>query len=68
MSAFTDYVKTFFTKDALGSYARHALTFVGGLVVSDGLATADQETQLVGAATTAAGILWAIYQKYKAPK
>ena len=52
----------------LGIALRHGLTIAGGYVVSKGLVTADQFTQIAGAVTALAGVGLSVYQKRQAAK
>ena len=50
-----------------GSVMRHLLTGIGGVLVAQGWVSAeDWEKLLAGAIVAVAGLLWSIYQKWKA--
>lgn len=57
---------------ALPSYAtsllRSLLGFLGGFLVSNGLVTAEQVPELVGAGMVAASVAWGLIQKHNAHK
>ena len=53
------------TKDAILALVRHLLTFGGGFVTADSLASADEITTLVSAIVTAVGVIWSILDKRK---
>ena len=53
-------------KAILGSLFRHLMTSAGGAVIAQGVVTADQLTQAIGAATTLIGVALSAYQKFKA--
>lgn len=50
-------------KDTVLGMVRHALTFGGGALATNGLASDAEVEQLVGALVTAAGIIWSILDK-----
>jgi len=47
------------------SLLRHVLTAAGGYLVGKGLVSSDQAGELVGAAVTASGVAWSIYNNKK---
>lgn len=49
--------------DAVLGLVRHALTFGGGYLVAQGLATNDDVTTWVAGIAAAIGVAWSIYQK-----
>lgn len=50
-------------KAILAGVARHALTTVGGALVTDGVLQSTQVNDFVGAGMVIAGIAWSWYQK-----
>ena len=50
-------------KAILAGIARHALTTVGGALVTDGVLQSTQVNDFVGAGMVIAGIAWSWYQK-----
>lgn len=47
----------------IGGVIRHALTFVGGGVSANGLATGSEIEAIAGAVTTIIGFVWSLYNK-----
>ena len=45
----------------IASLIRHILTAAGGFIVAKGLASADQVSELAGAAVSISGVAWSIY-------
>ena len=54
------------TKDQVLGIVRHALTFVGGIVVMKGLVDEATVTEIIGGAMTLIGTVWSIVDKNKA--
>ena len=52
-------------KEELLGIVRHALTFVGGIIVTNGLVDQSAMTELSGAVLTIAGIVWSVMNKRK---
>lgn len=52
-------------KDQVLGLVRHILTFVGGILVTKGLATDAMSVELVGSAMSLVGIVWSIVSKKK---
>lgn len=50
-------------RDSILAVIRHGLTFAGGGLATNGLATQDEITQLVGAIVTLVGLVWSILEK-----
>ena len=48
------------------SIIRHALTFVGGLLVTKGLISDGTANEVAGAVTTTIGLLWGAVDEYRA--
>jgi len=53
------------TKEQVLGIIRHGLTFVGGIVVTNGLVDQSSMTELSGAILTIAGVVWSIMNKRK---
>jgi len=51
------------TKEQILGIVRHALTFIGGLVVMKGLVDETLVTELIGGAMTLTGAIWSIINK-----
>jgi len=51
------------TKEQILGIVRHALTFVGGIVVMKGLVDETLVTELIGGAMTLTGTIWSIINK-----
>ena len=51
------------TKEQILGIVRHALTFVGGIVVMKGLIDETLVTELIGGAMTLTGAIWSIINK-----
>jgi hypothetical protein len=47
------------------SLVRHTLTFVGGVLVANGLIAEAQTPELIGSITTLVGIIWGILEKIR---
>ena len=47
------------------SLLRRVLTAAGGFLVAKGLVSTDQAGELIGAAVTASGVAWSIYNNKK---
>ncbi len=53
---------TFLASNELG-LVRHALTFVGGILIAKGLASDGQVGEMIGAAITLVGTVWSVLSK-----
>jgi hypothetical protein len=53
-------------KDQLLGLIRHALTFVGGIIVAKGVVDASLSEELIGGVMTIVGAVWSIVNKKKA--
>ena len=53
------------TKEQIQGIVRHALTFVGGILIMKGLATDSSVQELIGAAVTLVGGVCSIISKKK---
>lgn len=53
--------------EAVAGIIRHALTFVGGLLVTKGYLDPSMVEQAVGAIVTIVGLGWSIHLKLKGP-
>ena len=51
------------TKEQILGIVRHALTFVGGIVVMKGLVDETLVTELIGGAMTLTGAIWSVINK-----
>ena len=51
------------TKEQLLGIVRHALTFIGGIVVMKGYADESVVTEIIGGAMTLTGAIWSIIAK-----
>lgn len=51
------------TKEQILGIVRHALTFVGGIVVMKGLIDETLVTEIIGGALTLTGAIWSIIDK-----
>tara|TARA_R110000868_G_scaffold6255_4_gene35717 strand:+ start:476 stop:640 length:165 start_codon:yes stop_codon:yes gene_type:complete len=47
-------------KEQIMGIIRHALTFVGGIVIVKGIATEAMTVEVIGAVMTAVGAIWSI--------
>ena len=54
------------TKEQILGIARHALTFIGGIVVMKGLIDEATLTEIIGGVITLAGTIWSVIDKNKA--
>jgi hypothetical protein len=54
------------TKEQLLGIVRHAVTFIGGVLVMKGLVDDSLVQEILGGATTLAGAVWSIVNKNKA--
>ena len=54
------------TKEQILGIARHALTFVGGILVMKGLVDETTVTEVIGVVITLAGTIWSVIDKNKA--
>jgi hypothetical protein len=52
-------------KEELLGIVRHALTFVGGIIVTNGLVDQSVMAELSGAVLTIVGIIWSVMNKRK---
>lgn len=48
------------TKEQVMGIVRHALTFVGGILIVKGLAEEGMVTEAIGAVVTAVGAVWSV--------
>jgi hypothetical protein len=53
------------TKEQVLGIVRHALTFIGGIVVMKGLVDEAVVTEIIGGAMTLTGAIWSIINKNK---
>ncbi len=53
-------------KDQVLGLVRHALTFVGGIVVAKGLVDENLSQEVIGGVMTLVGAIWSIVSKKKA--
>ena len=53
------------TKEQILGIVRHALTFIGGIVVMKGLTDEATITEIIGGAMTLTGAIWSIINKNK---
>ena len=51
------------TKEQILGIVRHALTFIGGIVVMKGLGDETLVTEIIGGAMTLTGAIWSIINK-----
>jgi hypothetical protein len=51
------------TKEQVLGIVRHALTFIGGIVVMKGLVDEAVVTEIIGGAMTLTGAIWSIIDK-----
>jgi hypothetical protein len=54
------------SKEQILGIARHALTFIGGIVVMKGLIDEATLTEIIGGVITLAGTIWSVIDKNKA--
>jgi hypothetical protein len=54
------------TKEQLLGIVRHAVTFIGGILVMKGLIDDSIAQEILGGVTTLAGAIWSIVDKNKA--
>lgn len=54
------------TKEQLLGIVRHAITFIGGILVMKGYMDDSMVAEVMGGATTLAGAIWSIVEKNKA--
>ena len=54
------------TKDQVLGITRHALTFVGGILIMKGLVDETTVTEIIGGVITLAGTIWSVIDKNKA--
>jgi len=52
-----------FTKEQVLGVVRHALTFLGGIVIAKGYADNAVVTEIIGAAVTLVGAIWSVLAK-----
>lgn len=57
-----------FTKDQLLGFVRHALTLLGGSIVTNGMFTESEMLEAVGAAITLIGFAWSWIDKRNNPE
>jgi hypothetical protein len=53
-------------KDQVLGLVRHALTFVGGIIVTKGLIDENLSAEVIGGIMTLVGAAWSIFSKKKA--
>jgi len=53
------------TKEQILGIARHALTFIGGILIMKGLLDESTWTEISGGALTLAGAIWSVVDKNK---
>ena len=53
------------TKDQILGITRHALTFVGGILVMKGIIDETTITEIIGGVITLTGTIWSIIEKNK---
>jgi glucose uptake protein GlcU len=53
------------TKEQILGITRHALTFIGGIVVMKGLIDEATLTEIIGGLITLAGTIWSVIDKNK---
>ena len=51
------------TKEQILGIVRHALTFVGGIVVAQGLVAPGLVTEIIGGVMTLTGAIWSVIDK-----
>jgi len=51
------------TKEQILGIVRHALTFVGGIVVMKGLVDETMVTEIIGGVMTLVGVVWSVIDK-----
>jgi hypothetical protein len=51
--------------EVITGVVRHVLTFGGGFLIEDGIATGDQIQTGISAFVTLIGLAWSIYEKIK---
>lgn len=56
------------TKEQLMGLTRHALTFIGGILLAKGMVTEDLLSEIIGSATTLFGAVWSVIEKNKKEK
>jgi len=54
------------TKEQILGITRHALTFIGGILVMKGLIDETTVTEIIGGVITLTGTIWSIVSKNKA--
>jgi hypothetical protein len=54
------------TKEQLLGIVRHAVTFIGGILVMKGIIDDSMVQEILGGATTLAGVIWSVIAKNKA--
>jgi hypothetical protein len=52
-------------KEQVQGLVRHALTFIGGILVSKGYLDESSLSEVIGASMTLSGVFWSIYLKKK---
>jgi hypothetical protein len=50
-------------KEQILGFVRHALTFMGGILVAKGLASDGQIAEMIGSAMTLVGVVWSVVAK-----
>lgn len=56
------------SKEVVAAGVRHALTFVGGIIVVSGKADAELINMTVGAVVTTIGLIWSVVEKVTRPQ
>jgi hypothetical protein len=51
------------TKEQILGIVRHALTFIGGIVVMKGLVDETMVTEIIGGVMTLVGVVWSVIDK-----
>lgn len=53
------------TKEQLQGLVRHALTFIGGILILKGYLDESALSEIIGAGVTLTGTLWSVFSKNK---
>jgi hypothetical protein len=56
------------SKEVAAAGLRHALTFIGGIIVVSGKADAEMINVTVGSVVTAVGLVWSLIEKVTRPQ
>lgn len=51
------------TKEQIMGIVRHALTFIGGILVMKGLVTEASSQEIIGSAMSLIGLVWSVVSK-----